>query len=132
LIVVDASVLTPALVSPATADARLRAALQERDMAAPGHLNLEVMSNFRKFCRKGVITEERAALALFDLAQLRIERVPVSALEPRIWELRHNLTTYDAAYVALAERFGSELWTFDRKLAGAPGIECKVMIPEFE
>jgi predicted nucleic acid-binding protein len=61
---------------------------------------------------------------LFDLFEVPVDRVPTEALEMRVWELRHNVSAYDAAYVALAERTGFELWTRDRKLAGAPGTEC--------
>jgi predicted nucleic acid-binding protein len=132
VIVVDASVLAPALVSLTESDTRLRGELQGRELAAPDHVGLEVMSILRKYCRRNVIREERAALALFDLSELPIERIRLAALENRIWELRHNMTAYDAAYVALAERFGAELWTFDRKLANAPGPECAIKVPEFE
>ncbi|MCD0446597.1 type II toxin-antitoxin system VapC family toxin [Glycomyces sp. A-F 0318] len=131
MIIVDASVLAPAVASLTEADTRLRKELGQHELAAPAHVNLEVMSILRKYCRRNVLTEERAGLALFDLKELSIERVPSEALEIRIWELRHNVTPYDAAYVALAERFGAELWTFDKRLANAPGIECAVTVPEF-
>ncbi|WP_091030358.1 type II toxin-antitoxin system VapC family toxin [Glycomyces harbinensis] len=131
MIVVDASVLASAVVSLTEPDTQLRRELEQHELAAPDHVNLEVMSILRKYCRRNVLTEERAGLALFDLKELSIERVPLAALEIRIWELRHNVTSYDAAYVALAERFGAELWTFDRKLANAPGTECVIKVPEF-
>jgi predicted nucleic acid-binding protein len=132
MIIVDASVIVPALVSSGKSDDRLREALQTHELLAPDHVNLEVMSVLRKYCRQNVLREERTASALFDLGEFPLERVPVSALEPRIWELRHNVTTYDAAYVALAERFGAELWTFDQKLANAPGVGCVIKVPQFE
>lgn len=132
MIVVDASVLTPVLVAFAESDMRLRARLKRQEITAPIHVNLEVMSALRKLGRKKVITEERAALALFDLGEFAIDRVPVAAFETRIWELRHNVTPYDAAYVALAERFGAELWTFDQRLAKAPGVECVIKVPELD
>ncbi|SDL53827.1 Predicted nucleic acid-binding protein, contains PIN domain [Glycomyces sambucus] len=124
MIIADASVVVPALMSFTVVDLQLRAELDQQEIAAPAHLNLEVMSVLRKLCRRSLLTEERAALALFDLGQLPVERVPTDALEMRVWELRHNVTSYDAAYVALAERTGAELWTRDRKLAEAPGTEC--------
>ncbi|GAB3999164.1 PIN domain-containing protein [Glycomyces albus] len=131
MIVVDASVIAPALLSFTDTHIRLRDELQQHEIAAPDHVNLEVMSVFRKFGRRGTITEERIAMAMFDLYEFPIERVPLEALEPRAWELRHNITPYDAAYIALAERFGAELWTFDRKLAGAPGSQCAITVPDF-
>lgn len=130
MIVVDSSVIASALLSFTESHVRLRDTLAQQEIAAPGHVNLEVMSVFRRYCRRGTVTEERLAMALFDLREFSIERVPTAALEPRIWELRHNLTTYDAAYVALAERLGVEFWTLDRKLAGAPGTECAIKVPE--
>lgn len=130
MIVADTSVLVPMLVSFTEADLRLREAIDKQELMAPAHVNLEVMSVLRKLCRRSILGEERAALALFDLGTLRIERVPTEALEMRIWELRHNLTSYDAAYVALAERMGVELWTRDQKLAGAPGSACAIKVFE--
>ncbi len=67
-----------------------------------------------------------ADLAVADLSELLIRRYPHRALLPRIWELRHNLTPYDAAYAALAEVLGAPLLTADAKLAGAPGLRCEV------
>ncbi|MEU6858888.1 type II toxin-antitoxin system VapC family toxin [Glycomyces sp. NPDC046736] len=130
MIIVDASVVVSALISFTEPHRRLREELEQQELAAPSHLNLEVMSVLRKYSRRKAVTEERTAMALVDLAQLPVERVPVAAFETRIWELRHNMTPYDAAYVALAERLGADLWTFDRRLAAAPGGECTVRVPD--
>lgn len=61
-----------------------------------------------------------------DLSMIRIERSPHLPLLARCWELRHNLTVYDASYVALAELLGAPLLTGDARLAAAPGIRCDV------
>ena len=131
MIVVDASVLAQTLVAFSDNDIRVRRELASNELAAPAHINLEVIAVVRKYCRRNIITEQRASMALFDLRELSIERVPTESLESRIWDLRHNVSPYDAAYVALAERFGAELWTFDRKLAGVPGTECVITVPDF-
>ena len=68
----------------------------------------------------------RARQALVDLAALPLRRAPHTALLERIWELRDNLTTYDAAYVAVAEALGAPLLTADRKLHGATGPRCPI------
>jgi predicted nucleic acid-binding protein len=63
-----------------------------------------------------------------DLLDLRVTRYPHFALLPRIWQLRHNLSTYDAAYVVLAEKLGSPLITRDARLAAAPGHVAQVEV----
>ncbi len=68
----------------------------------------------------------RAALALVDLADLRLRRVGHRSLLSRCWELRGNVTAYDAAYVALAEELDTILLTADARLAAAPGPRCEV------
>ena len=74
----------------------------------------------------GPIPEPVALTALRELAALPIMRVAPGPLLARCWELRDNLTVYDAAYVALAETTGATLLTSDRRLAGAPGVRCEV------
>ncbi len=70
----------------------------------------------------------RAATAVTDLAALSLDRMPHRPLLARCWELRDNLTPYDASYVALAERLGVTLVTADARLARAPGIRCDVEV----
>ncbi len=72
--------------------------------------------------------ERRASLAFDDLDALRLARAPHAPLLRRCWELRHNLTTYDAAYVALAELLGAVLVTGDARLSSAPGARCAVEV----
>lgn len=71
----------------------------------------------------------RARAALETLAQIPLRRHPVTALLPRIWHHRHNLTAYDAGYVALAEALDCPLVTFDARLARAPGVSIPVLVP---
>lgn len=100
----------------------MRDALAGQDLAAPEIIDLEVASVWRRT----LTDKRRAELALSDLQDLPLARAPHLPLLPRCWQLRHNLTPYDAAYVALAEALGSELITADRRLARAPGVLCGI------
>jgi predicted nucleic acid-binding protein len=117
VIVIDASVLATALGDDGDA-ARKR--LRGQELAAPEIVDLEVTSVWRR----KLTDERRAALALTDLAELPLTRAPHRPLLPRCWQLRHNLTPCDAAYVALAEVLDVALVTADRRLARATGIRC--------
>lgn len=86
------------------------------------------MSAWRRLAAAGQIDERRARLARTDLRDLRIERVPHAPLVERCWQLRSNLTTYDAAYVALAEMVEAPLLTADARLANVPGMTCTIEV----
>ncbi|MFC6013800.1 type II toxin-antitoxin system VapC family toxin [Nocardia lasii] len=126
---VDASVFAHALLNPAPLGDHCRTALEaDNRWIAPQHWTIEVLSVIRRFTRAGTITPAQATQAVTALEKLDPE-VPVTrVLVPRIWELRDNLTTYDAAYVATAEAYGCELLTTDTRLANAPGITCPVRV----
>lgn len=122
MIVVDASVLAPALGDDAADGEAARARLRGEDLAAPEIIDLEVASVWRRT----LTDDRRASLALADLADLPLRRSPHLPLMSRCWELRHNLTPYDAAYVALAELLDVALVTADTRLSRASGIRCPV------
>jgi predicted nucleic acid-binding protein len=126
VIVVDASVIVTALADDGPDGDSARALLVDERLATPHLLDLEVVSAWRRLLSSGSIDERRASLAMTDLRGLRIERVPHWQLIDRCWELRDNLTIYDAAYVALAEMLDVALLTADTRLARAPGIRCRV------
>lgn len=126
MIVVDAGVIVTALADDGEDGDRVRALLRDQRLAAPHLLDLEVVSSWRRLAAAGAVDDRRARLALEDLRTLRLERVAHRPLLPRCWELRGNLTVYDAAYVALAELLDATLLTADARLAGAPGIRCDV------
>jgi predicted nucleic acid-binding protein len=88
---------------------------------APHLLDLEVAQVLRRLVREGAVSAHRADQAIEDLLDLRITRYPHFLLLPRIWQLRHNLSAYDAAYVVLAEKLGARLLTRDGRLASASG-----------
>jgi predicted nucleic acid-binding protein len=126
MIVVDASVIVTALADDGDDGDRARGRLGDERLVAPQLLDLEVASAWRRMAATGNLDQRRARLALDDLRQLRVDRIPHLPLIPRIWELRNSLTVYDAAYVALAEAFDVTLLTADDKLATAHGTRCKI------
>jgi predicted nucleic acid-binding protein len=88
---------------------------------APHLLDLEISQILRRLVREGSVSADRGDQAIEDLLDLRITRYPHFVLLPRIWQLRHNLSAYDAAYVVLAEKLGARLVTRDSRLASASG-----------
>ncbi|MFF2085723.1 type II toxin-antitoxin system VapC family toxin [Nocardia sp. NPDC058176] len=129
MIVVDASVFAHALLNPDPLGDLCRTNLEaDNRWIAPQHWTIEVLSVIRRFSRAGTITAAQAAQAVTALEKLDPE-VPITrVLVPRIWDLRDNLTAYDAAYVAAAEAYDCELLTTDSRLANAPGIVCTVRV----
>lgn len=128
MIVVDASVVVTALADDGVDGDRVRARLRGERLAAPHVIDLEVASAWRRLAAAGDLDERRVSFAFDDLASLRLERVPHTRLVARCWELRHNLTIYDAAYAALAEAMETTLVTADARLGAAPGLTCSVEV----
>ena len=128
MLVVDASVLATALADDAGDGDRARARLRGEALAAPDLVDLEVASVLRGRLAGGHISPRRVELALADLVALRLERVASLRLIPRCWELRDNLTVYDAAYVALAEALAVPMLTADARLARATGPGCPIEV----
>lgn len=128
MIVVDASVLATALGDADVDGDRFRKRLRGESLSAPELIDLEVASALRRQSAAGLLDDRRAASALSDLIELPMRRVPHRHLLARCWELRDNLTVYDASYVALAEALELPLVTADRRLARAAGIGCAVEV----
>jgi len=128
MIVVDASVVVTALGDDGPDGDQARLRLRGERLAAPHVIDLEVVSAWRRLTAAGELPPRRADLALADLRGLRLDRVPHSLLLERCWELRTNLTVYDAAYVALAELLDATLVTADSRLARAPGPRCAIEV----
>ena len=126
MIVVDASVLAVALGDDGTDGARARDRLASEKLAAPELIDLEVVSVWRRHVGAKLMTARRAAAAITDLEMLPLQRVAHRPLLGRIWQLRHGVSPYDAAYIAVAEALGAVLVTADRRLSRAPGIKCGI------
>ena len=88
---------------------------------APQLLDLEVTQVLRRLTQRGVVSGTRADEAVRDLLDLRVTRYPHLVLLPRIWQLRHNFSAYDAAYIVLSEKLDAPLITRDGRLASASG-----------
>lgn len=126
MLVVDASVLVVALADDGSDGDAARARLRGERLAAPELIDLEFGSVLRRQAAAGRIDERRATRAFQDLEAVPLKRAPHLRLLARCWELRANLTIYDAAYVALAEALQVDLLTGDLKLARASGPTCRI------
>lgn len=126
LAVVDASILTAFYASDDPSRELVAARLASGDaLFAPAHLDAEVVSALRGLSRTSATLSAVVPGALRHLAGFPIRRMPLAPLLERMWALRDNVTPYDAAYVALAERLEARLVTSDRRLAASPGPRCQ-------
>jgi len=101
--------------------------LGDEELAVPHLIDSEVTNVLRRLVVRKLLTEKQGISALDGFTLLALRRFPADWLRPKMWELRHNLSAYDATYVALAEMTGATaLLTTDRRLANAPGIHCPV------
>lgn len=101
---------------------------EDPSLHAPELVDLEVVSVLRRRSAAGDLGQRRVDFALSDLSDLSMTRYPHLPFMGRIWELRHNLTPYDAAYVALAEALECVLITSDRSIASVPDVPCAVEV----
>lgn len=92
-------------------------------------LHYESANTIRRLELSRAVGAEHAALAYADLLDLSIEVWPYEVVAERVWQLRHNLTGYDAAYVALAETLSATFVTLDQRIARSPGLRCTVACP---
>ena len=129
MIVVDAGVAVVALTRDDDLGTRSRGRMAEGP-TAPELIGIEVVSALRKLAAANIIQSWRAELAVADFADLPFVLAPHWPLLARCWEMRDNLSAYDAAYVALAELMEAPLVTTDRRLASAPGLRCEVEVLE--
>jgi len=119
MIVLDASVVVELLTNGAlAASIRRDLAARSDSLIVPHLLDVEVVSAIRRLLAGARIDAHRCAQLLAGLAALPAERYPHTPLLERIWDLRHNFTAYDAAYIALAEATGAALYTCDEKMRG--------------
>ncbi|HKY16241.1 MAG TPA: type II toxin-antitoxin system VapC family toxin [Microthrixaceae bacterium] len=129
MIVVDASVLANALADDGADGATARDRLTSAgELAAPDLIDVETVAVLRKRWIASDLTDQRLSDAIDDLEDLDLTRYPTLPLMRRAFELRSNMTAYDAAYIALAERLDCSLLTADQRLATAPTITCPVEV----
>jgi predicted nucleic acid-binding protein len=129
VIVVDASAALEALLrTPAAGEVEKRLFDPGETLHAPHLIDLEVAQVLRRYASTGQVDADRCRAALSDLADFPLTRYPHDFLLPRIWELRANLTAYDASYIALAEILGAVLLTGDERLATAPGHRARIAL----
>ncbi len=127
MIVVDASAAVDWLLqTSAGRQIEERIYARKESLHAPHLLDLEVAQVLRRLVRETVISAPRAEEAIQDLMDLRVTRYPHFVFLSRIWQLRHNLSAYDAAYVVLAENLGATLVTRDARLASASGRTVEI------
>ncbi len=127
MIVVDASALLETLLrTPAAEAVEKRLFGAGETLHAPHLIDVEATQVIRRYAATGEIDAERGRAALVDLGDLPLRRYPHGLLLPRVWDLRNNLTAYDAVYVALAELLEAPLVTRDRRLAAAGGHDARV------
>ncbi|HET9768304.1 MAG TPA: type II toxin-antitoxin system VapC family toxin [Thermoanaerobaculia bacterium] len=128
-VVVDAS-LPVAVLTDAGPDGRwATVVLSQSGLAAPHMMPVEVTNVLRRRELAGRLSRLEAGAGARDVLLLDVELLPFAPFAPRVWELRTNLTSYDAWYVAVAETFDVPLATLDRRLAASPGPRCRFLLP---
>lgn len=124
MIVLDSSAAVWAL----TRDGAHRRLIASDEVHAPHLIDSEVAHALRRLANAGLVSGAQGIAALATLSRMGLTRYPGYLLHPRVWELRDNLSAYDATYVALAESLSAPLVTADARLARAPGIRCAVTV----
>ena len=129
MIVVDASILANVVGDDGRDGQRARLEFRRADaLAAPDLVDAETVAVLRKRWIAGTVSGRRFAAAVSDLEQLDLDRYPALPFMRRAYELRADVTAYDAAYIALAEALDCELLTADGRLAKAPGPRCAIRL----
>ncbi|HEY2215223.1 MAG TPA: type II toxin-antitoxin system VapC family toxin [Acidimicrobiales bacterium] len=121
--VIDAGVLVELIASDLDPEV-----LGDEELAVPHLVDTEVLSALRALVGRRELTTQQGSAAVDLYGQLELVRFPAENLRSRIWGLRHNLSAYDATYVALAESLGSNLLTTDTRIAAAPGTSCVIEV----
>jgi predicted nucleic acid-binding protein len=128
-VVCDASAIVALLLDSGPDGRWVTSELSDAELLAPSLISFEAANIMRRHELAGLISADQAAQAHADLLDLTVEQWPYELLSGRAWELRQNLSIYDASYVALAELTSTALVTLDKRIAGAPGLRCVVTTP---
>jgi predicted nucleic acid-binding protein len=130
VLVLDTSAVLNVLTAPSP-DPDLLARLESgRSLHAPHLIDVEFLNSLRRLARVDRVVAERADEIRDDFGRLRLQRYPHGGFANRIWELRHNVSAYDAAYIALAEALACPLVTSDARMAKASGHRADVEVYE--
>ena len=127
--VVDASVLVAARIDSQREGSWSRSAISQAPLAVPEMALAEATNTLRRLELSGTVSQTQATAAQRDLLRLSLRFHRFAPFAGRVWELRSNLTAYDAWYVALAEALHWPLYTLDRRLSRAPGPRCEIVVP---
>ena len=130
MIVIDASVLIAAFVEDSNEAVWARQIASEPELHSPELVMAEVANGLRRSERIQTITSVEADLARSDLLRLGLKLHSFAPFAERIWEMRHNLTCYDAWYVALAESLDCPMVTLDRRIGRSGIVDCEVITPD--
>lgn len=128
-LVIDAALVIAALIDDGADGRWAESMLLSDHVAAPHLMPVEAANILRRAALAGSVSDDTASMAHADLAQLRVELFPYEPFGPRVWELRSNVSAYDAWYVALAESLDAPLGTLDVRLSRAPGPRCRFRTP---
>lgn len=128
-LVVDASFVVAALADSGAVGVWAESLVRSEKIVGPDLLPVEVASVLRRASLTGDLPDDVTALAHRDLLDMQIELLPYHLVADRAWELRANLSIYDAFYVAIAEEIDAPLATIDHRLVRAPGPQCRFVIP---
>jgi predicted nucleic acid-binding protein len=126
VLVVDTSAVLEALAARDPAPGLVERLAEDGDLHAPHLIDTEILHALRRLTIGTLIGDDRAADARRDFAELTLVRYPHQPLSDRVWQLRHNLTAYDATFVALAEALDAPLVTCDARLASAPAHTARI------
>lgn len=130
--IADASVLVAALVDTSADGVWAEALLASNELVLPELALVEATNILRRLRLADSLSDDAAGAALADLLTLPFTLFPYEAVAPRVWQLRTNLTSYDAFYVAIAEAIDEPLATLDKRLTRAPGSRCTFVFSDAE
>lgn len=128
-VVLDSSAIVALLSDAGSTGDWVATTIEDAHLAAPQLVMFESANVLRRLGGGGLLSENEALLAHGALRRLAIQLWPYEPLAGRVWDLRSNLTAYDASYVALAEMLGADLVTLDRRLARATAPRCEIFVP---